>query len=147
MSKLYCVFVGFIGLFIVDAINADTITAVIFNILRHLNLSIAKIRWQCYDGAATMSGKNAGVVAKVLKEEPKVLCTHCYGHSLSLACGDTIKHSKIMKDSLDTIHEITKLIKKSSRRDTLFEKLKSELALDTPGVRVFCLTRWTGQTP
>ncbi len=75
-----------------------------------------------------MSGKNAGVVAKVLKEEPKALYTRCYGHSSSLACGDAIKHSKIMKDSLDTTHEITKLIKKSPRRVTLLEKLKSELA-------------------
>ncbi len=71
-----------------------------------------------------MSGKNAGVVAKVLKEEPKALYTRCYGHSSSLACGDAMKHSKIMKDSLDTTHEITKLIKKSPRRVTLFEKLK-----------------------
>ncbi len=133
----------FIGLFMMDAIDADTITAVIFDILRRLNLSIAKVRGQCYDGATTMSGKNAGVVAKVLKEEPKALYTHCYGHSLSLACGDAIKHSKIMKDSLDTTREITKLIKKSPRRDTLFEKLKSELAPDTPGVRVLCPTRWT----
>ncbi len=36
----------FIGLFIVDAIDADTITAVIFDILRRLNLSIAKVRGQ-----------------------------------------------------------------------------------------------------
>ncbi len=50
VSKLYCVFVGLmltlksiIGLFMVDA---------------------AKVRGQCYDGAATMSGKNAGIVAK-----------------------------------------------------------------------------------
>ncbi len=76
-------------------------------------------------GFATMSGKYAGVVVKVLKEEPKTLYTHCYGHSLSHACGDAIKHSKIMKDSLDTTHEITKLIKKSPHRVTLFEKLKS----------------------
>ncbi len=49
----------FIGLFMVDAIDADTITAVIFDILRRLNLCIAKVRGKCYDGAATMSGKNA----------------------------------------------------------------------------------------
>ncbi len=66
-----------------------------------------------------MSGKNAGVVPKVLKEKTKALYTHCYGHSLSLACGDAIKRSKIMKDSLNTTHEITKLIKKSPRRVTL----------------------------
>ncbi len=59
----------------VDAIDADTITAGIFDILRCLNLSIAKVRGQCYDGAATMSGKNAGIVAKVLKEEPSFVHT------------------------------------------------------------------------
>jgi len=112
----------FIGLFMEDAINADTITAVIFYILRHLNISTATVRGNCYDGDVTMSGKNAGVVTKVLKEEPKALYTHCYGHSLSLACEDSIKHSKIIKDSLDTTYENTKLIKKSPRRDTLLEK-------------------------
>ncbi len=47
-----------------------------------------------------------------------------------------------MKDSLDITQEITKLIKKSPPRD---EKLKSELAPDTPGVRVLCPTRWTAR--
>ena len=51
--------------------------------------------------------------------------THCYGHALNLACGDTIKQSKVMRDALDTTHEITKLIKKSPKRDTRFEALKS----------------------
>ena len=134
----------FIGLFMVDAIDADTIFAVIMDVLRRLNLSVSKnIRGQCYDGAATMSGKQSGVATKMLKEEPKAIYTHCYGHSLSLACGDAIKKCKVMRDSLDTTHEITKLIKKSPRRDALFEKIKAEMAPDTPGVRVLCPTRWT----
>ncbi len=68
----------------VDAIDADTTTAVIFDILRSLNLSIAKVRGQCYDGAATMSGKNAGVVTKVLKEEHKALYTHILASPLCI---------------------------------------------------------------
>ena len=45
--------------------------------------------------------------------------------------------------SLECTHEITKLIKFSPRRDALFEKLKSELAPESPGVRVLCPTCWT----
>ena len=41
------------------------------------------------------------------------------------------------------MYEITKLIKKSPKQDTLFQKLKDEIAIDTPGIRVLCLTRWT----
>ena len=48
-----------------------------------------------------------------------------------------------MKSSLDTTHEITKLIKYSPRRDAIFQQLKSQLASDGPGVRVMCPIRWT----
>ena len=41
------------------------------------------------------------------------------------------------------MYEITKLIKKLPKQDTLFQKLKDEIAIDTPGIRVLCLTRWT----
>ena len=39
--------------------------------------------------------------------------------------------------------EITKLIKRSPKRDTIFQKLKHDLATDTPSFRVLCPTRWT----
>ena len=39
--------------------------------------------------------------------------------------------------------EISKLIKFSPKRGTIFEKLKEELAPGTPGSRVLCPTRWT----
>ena len=48
-----------------------------------------------------------------------------------------------MKSALATTHEVTKLIKYSPHRDSLFQKLKSELTPDTPGIRVLCPTRWT----
>ena len=48
-----------------------------------------------------------------------------------------------MKDALDISHEIIKLIKKSPARDRCFEKIKSELAPDTPDVWVLCPTSWT----
>ena len=36
-----------------------------------------------------------------------------------------------------------KLLKYSPRRDTVFEKLKSQMAPEFPGFRTLCPTRWT----
>ena len=48
-----------------------------------------------------------------------------------------------MGSFLDAVFEITKLIKKSPKRDAIFQKLKHDLATDTPSFRVLCPTRWT----
>ena len=133
----------FIGLYALDSTDASHIFAVIKAVLGQLHIPINKIRGQCYDGAAAMAGTRSGVAKRVLAEEARAIYTHCYGHALSLACADTIKKCKVMKDALDITHEVTKLIKKSPARDRCFEKIKSELAPDTPGVRVLCPTRWT----
>ena len=107
-----------------------------------MNLSVNNCRGQCYDGASNMSGCKNGV-AKKISDENKAVYTHCYGHALNLAVGDTVKQSKIMRDALDTTYEMSKLVKFSPKRDSLFEKLKQELAPDTPGFRTLCPTRWT----
>lgn len=48
-----------------------------------------------------------------------------------------------MRDALNTIYEIPKLIKKSPRRDAIFKRLKEEMASGSLGIRVLCPTRWT----
>jgi len=108
-----------------------------------LNLPLPKVREQCYDGASNMSGIKNGVATQICKEEPRAVYTNCYGHSLNLTAADAIKNSKVMKFALATTHEVTKLIKYSPRRDSLFQNLKSELSPDTPGICVLCPTRWT----
>ena len=35
----------------------------------------------------------------VLDEQPKAISIHRYGHSLNLACSDTIRQSKIIKNA------------------------------------------------
>ena len=133
----------FMGLYFVELIKADTLTAVIKDVLQRLNLSLSKLRGQCYDGAATMAGYKSGVAQQLLQEETKVLYTHCYGHALNLACADTIKQVKLLKDALDTAYELVKLIKYSPQREACFARLKADLAPITPGVRALCPTRWT----
>lgn len=136
----------FVGLYKIENIEADTIFHAIKDVLIRMNLSFDRCRGQCYDGASNMSGHKKGVATQILALEKRVLFTNCYGHSLNLAANDAIKAVQVVnmvKDALDTTQEICKLIKFSPRRETLFDKIKSEITPGTPGVRVLCLTRWT----
>ena len=46
-----------------------------------------------------MSGIRRGVAAQFLSDEPRSLYSHCYGHALNLAVGDTIKQVKLLRDT------------------------------------------------
>jgi len=82
-----------------------------------------------------MSGCRSGFVTKLSALEHRALYTHCYGHTLSLATQDALKGIKIMEETLETVYEITKLIKKSPKRDVLFQKFKDDVTPGSPGIR------------
>ena len=58
-------------------------------------------------------------------------------------CNDMVREVRNLRDALGTTSEISKLLKYSPKRDRMFEKVKAELAPETPGFRVLCPTRWT----
>ena len=140
----------FIGLYDVASIEATSLVRVIKDTLLRLNLSLTKIRGQCYDGASNMSGIRNGVAKRIQDEEPRAVFTHCYGHALSLTARDTIRRNTIMKSSLETTHEITKLVKYSPCREALFREIQlqddSAPGTQSVAVRALCPTRWTVQT-
>ena len=123
-----------IGLYQVD-ITAATLFSSLKDVLLRLHINIQNCRAQCFDGASNMNGARRGVATLIQKEEPCAILVHCHGHSLQLAVCDTVKQIR-MSDALDTTNGISKLLKYSPKRDTLFEKIKKELAPDTPGFRV-----------
>jgi len=115
-----------------------------------MSITLSKCRSQCYDGCSTMKGKKAGVAKQIKDIESKALFTHCFTHFLNLAVGDVIKSSKVMKDALETSHEITKLIKKSPKRDAKLDVLKKEANIQSESdennietISLLCSTRWT----
>lgn len=67
-----------------------------------------------------MSGTKKGVAKILSDEEPRVVYTHCYGHAVNLAVNDTIRQSPVMKSALDTVNEVSKLIKKVSTKGCKF---------------------------
>ena len=81
-----------------------------------MQLPISRARGQCYDGAAAIKGAHSGVATRLAQEEPRAVYMHCHGHALNLACGNTLKRCKVLKDALDITHKIIKLVKNSPKR-------------------------------
>ena len=84
----------YIALYEVENISAATLVHVIKDTLLRMDLSLARARGQCYDGAANMSGGKSGVAKQLSDKEPRAVFTHCYGHALNLACSDALKRCK-----------------------------------------------------
>jgi len=133
-----------IGLYSLESTSADSIVFTIKDILR-LNLRLDMCRGQCYDGASTMSGSRSGVSTQIAGIEPRALYTHCYDHALNLATQDAIKGVKLMADTLETVYEISKLIKKSPKRHSIFKAIKNleEVTTGSIQIRILCPTCWT----
>ena len=104
------VYEEFIGLYMVPSIDADTLVTIIKDSLVRMNLAITKCRGQCYDGASNMSGTKKGIAKQLSDIEKRAVYMACYGHSLNLAIGDSIKQSKVMRDALDTTFIISQLL-------------------------------------
>ena len=133
----------FIGLYHVESTQSSILVHTIHDVLQRANVSITKLRGQCYDRASSMSGHKSGVATVLQSEEPRAVYTHCYRHALCLACSDAAKNCKITKDALDTSNELIKLVKNSPRHDAMLQKLKEQMLNDSPGIRVLCPTGWT----
>ena len=137
-----------LGLYNVGTIEADSLVKAIFDVVVcRAGLTLNNCRGQCYDGASNMSGSKRGVAVQIQAKESRAVLTHCYGHALNLAIGDTIKRSKLCRDSMDTAFEISKLIRFSPKQNAAFDRIKVEVPADeegyTMGIRAFCPTRWT----
>ena len=96
----------FVGLHPISRTTADSIVQVLNGVLLRKNLDVKDSRGQCYDGAATISGKASGVATQFKLENKKMLYTHCYGHALNLAIKDACDKVECLKEAFDSIREI-----------------------------------------
>ena len=106
--------------------------------------STGELRGQCYDGATAMSVSGSEVAKRISDSEPKVFFIHCYGHALNLSACDTLRQCKVMRDTLETTHEIVKFIKYLPQREAIFQQVNKSLPSESPstgaGIRVLCST-------
>ena len=143
----------FIGLKDMPSTDADSIVTEHKDVLLRMRLKLEKCRGQCYDWSSTMSGAKSGVAVQIKNEESRALYTHCYAHSINLAVGDTMKSCPVLKDTIDNTYKLTKLVKKSPKRDVKLRAIQGntvsgeddeyEEMLKNPTIKLFCHTRWT----
>ncbi len=115
----YEVYEDSVGLFQMPATDAATIATVIKDILVRTSLPLSLCRGQAYDGAAVMQGKRTGVATR-LKQEEAAISVHCLAHSLNLCLQDASRKINLIRDSMDVVKEIVKLINFSPKKKTLF---------------------------
>ena len=73
-----------------------------------------------------MAREKTGVATQIKVLNSKCIYTHCYGHAQYLAVADAIKSVKCISDSLETVRDIAKLVKKSPLRNTKLDKIRAE---------------------
>ena len=132
-----------VGMLAVPETTGETLFNVIKDVLIRLNLPIRNCRGQAYDGASNMQGSIKGVATRIQEEEPSAIHVHCLAHSLNLALQDVTKQCQFVRDALDLVNEILKLIKASPKRSQVFKNIKAEESPETPQLRRLCPTRWT----
>lgn len=75
---------------------------------------------QCYDGAKNMCGSRTGVLSQILRENSKAFFVNCFGQAMNLAVSDIC----FLKDVLETIYEISNLIKIYPKRNQMLNRIR-----------------------
>ena len=126
-----------------DYIKSEMIVKTLEDMMLKFYLKLPNCRGQCYDAGSIMAGCKSTVKTQLLTKEQRALYLHFYGHALSLTVGDTFKMIPLLRSTMDTVHEISKLLQYSLKRSHLFKHLNRDISRDTAEFRVLCPTRWT----
>ena len=94
-----------------------------------------------------MQGIRKGVATQIRRKNAAALPVHCFAHSLNLCLQDAGRQISLLRDALDTVREIGKLIKFSPKRSHLFNQKLVEADSDSVvTIKSLCMTRWTART-
>lgn len=93
-----------------------------------------------------MSGCVSGVAKRFKDEEPAALYIHCLAHSLNLRLQDACRYSTIIRNSIDLVMAIVKLVKYSPKRSALFNAINGQVLPDVQNLIPLCPMRWAVRT-
>ena len=124
VNKSYEISEDPVRLFCLTNTTADAICDAIKDILIRCSLPMSLCRSQAYDGASNMQGYRKGVATQIKRESPSALSVHCFAHKLNLCLQDVGKQLVFLRDALEVVREIAKLIKFSPKREPIEAVLK-----------------------
>ena len=140
------IYEDFLGLYDTGNTTAEVLTTIIKDVLCRCGLDLLDCRGQTYHGASNMRGRISGVQARNSSEYPKAVFIHCFCHSLNLAIQDSCKGIPCIRNALNTIQELSNLIKYSGKRKSHLERVRLDLSCSGPSLRPLCVTRWTAKS-
>ncbi len=135
-----------VGLFNPPNTTSETLFTVVKDVLIHCSLPLSLCRGQAFDWAANMQGKRSGLVTRTRDEIPSALPVHCLAHSLNLCLQAAGRQLPFIRDALDTVKEIAKLIKFSAKRSHLYSEKLAQPDNSGVSIKPLCPTRWTART-
>ena len=112
------------------------------------SLPLSLCRGQAYDGASNMQDKRSGVATRFRNEQPAAIPVHCFARSLNLCLQDAGRNLICIRDALETVREISNLIRYSPKRLHLFSSKISQAgeSNSTVSLKPLSPTRWTART-
>jgi Domain of unknown function (DUF4371)/hAT family C-terminal dimerisation region len=137
----------FVGMYAIPRTDAVTITSVIKDSMCRLNLSLANMRAQCYDGASNMAGVHSGVQRRIRDEQKKAVYVHCANHSLNLALQEASLRVHCIRDALSFTNDLATFFRDSAKRTAIMEAVLADMNQNAKSrLLPLCPTRWTVRT-
>jgi hypothetical protein len=128
--------------------TGEHLVELLIETLQSAGVNIAKMRAQCDNGAANMSGKYNGVQARILNTIPGATYVHCKSHCLNLAIVHSCKDNSV-RNVMTTVQEIGFAFDYSAKRlQAFFDELAADAATKEnmekrTKLKTLCETRWT----
>ena len=135
-----------VGLYCLPDTKAETLHSIVLDILTRCSLPLKICRGQAFDGAASLQGIRNGLATRIKRENPAALSVHCLAHCLNLCLQEEGRKLPFIRDALDTVREIAKLIKFSPKRSHVFSQKLSQSETHGVNIKPLCATRWTART-
>ena len=116
----------------------------IFNILDNF-MTETKLNWEncvavCTDGAAAMTGRKSGVVARIKRMNPQIVATHCMLHREALASKDMAPDLHSVLSTV--VHDVVNYVKSRPLQSRLFSQLCNEMGAGHDTLLFHSEVRW-----
>ena len=89
-----------------------------------------------------MQGKRNNLATKIRAALP----VHCLAHHLNLCLQDAGRNPLLLRDALDAVKQIARLIKNSPKRAHLLAEKLAQSEVSGVTLKPLCPTRWTVRT-
>ena len=122
--------------------DAESISTVVIKCLKEKNLQVGNIIGMGFDGAATFSGKESGVQARLKKHAPHAVFIHCHCHMLQLACIQVANRTTRIEHVYTTLTSLWKYFHHSPKRAQSLKEIQNVLELPELKVIKPSDTRW-----